>query len=283
MPNAYLDIQTLKSEGGLNLTTGTLYDTRLRQLAEHVSQQLNRWCNRYFYYTIGTKTFSGNGKAELLVPDLISIDSLKEDNNMDGTFDTTWNANDYVLYPFNSAPTSTDGLARPYSSILVNDKSNGTQDVFLRHQNNYQIVGTWGFQKIAVDSGLNGSLANSTAVSMIMSAAVTGTIEPGHTCLIGDEVVYVTATNGTAATVTRAVNGSTATTHATKDVSIIQYPYPLQEAVMIQVSHLFRRRDSDFAVRFKSIDTGLSGFHDMLDGDVKVLLYPYRRVGVGLL
>jgi hypothetical protein len=283
MANSYIDLQTLKGEGGFDLATGTAYNIRLRSLAEHVSEQIDRWCNRHFYYRVQTRTFDGDGSTSLLVPDLISVSSIKEDSNEDGTFDTTWSSTDYILYPQNVDPTSTGGFSRPYNQLQVSQKSNGTQDFFEKGQANYQIEGTWGFQKISYDSGLNGTLANATATSLVLSGAVTGTIEPGHTCLIEDELVYVTNTAGTAATVVRGINGSTAAAHANQDVNVITYPGPVIEAVFTQVGRIWRRKDSAFGGSVGFPETGQFGpWIGGLDPDVKTLIGPYRKPAVGM-
>ena len=283
MANSYIDLQTLKGQGGFDLATGTAYDSRLRTLAENCSQQIDRWCNRHFYYRVDTRTFDGNGKNKLSVPDLISISTLKEDSTQDGTYDTTWAAADYILYPQNSDPTSTGGFNRPYNQLQVNLGSNGTQDAFENGQNNYQIVGTWGYQKVSYDSGLNGTLSNSTSTSMVLSGAATGTIEPGHTCLIDDELVYVLSSSGTAATVVRGINGSTGTAHANKDVNVLTYPGPIIEATFMQIGRIWRRKDSAFGGSTGFPESGaMSPWIGGLDPDVKTLIGPYRKPGMGL-
>ena len=279
MPNAYVDLQTLKATGGLSLGTGTAYDSRLRSIIEDVSRQIDRYCNRTFFYSVRTQTFDGDGSQVLLVPDCISIGSLREDTNMDGTYETTWASADFVLYPLNSAPTSVD-IAKPFSSIRVSEQSDGTEDSFIKGRRGYEIVGTWGYSKVSRDSGLNGTLANSTATALVLSASSTGTLEIGHTVLIDDELVCITGTSGaTTATVTRALNGTTGTAHTDKDCNIIEYPGPVLEACFIQGSRLWKRRDSGFASQIGFPESGqMVTWRGSLDPDVKGLLSPYRRV-----
>ena len=124
MPNLYIDLQSLKGTGGLNIATAA-YDGRLRTLGEHVCREIDRYSNRHYYFFIGTLNFDGDGSQELLVNDLVAIGTLQEDTNFDGTFETNWAAADYVLYPRNANPTGTYDLARPYTSIRVNEASNG--------------------------------------------------------------------------------------------------------------------------------------------------------------
>jgi len=280
--NTYVDLQMLKGAGGLNVTTGTLLDDDLLGLGEDISRQIDRWANRFFYYVVRTRTFDGNGKNELLIPDIISVDSIREDSTMDGTYDTTWATDDYILYPTGSDPTSTSGEARPYNRIQVSLKSNGNEDEFVKNQDNYQIVGTWGFQKIFLDSGLDCTLVDSTTTSMVLTGSATGTVEPGHTALIDDELVYVKSTTGTSATVVRAVNGSTGTAHLAKDVSIIQYPGPIVRATFLQVNHIFHRKDapSPDPLGVPGFGGGMRVMHTGLDEDVRALMNGYKRPGL---
>jgi len=280
MQNSYVDIQTLKDIGVLNITTSG-YDARLRSLAESVSRQIDKWANRRFYYVIETKKFDGNGHTELFVPDLISISSITEDNNLDGTFNITWGTNDYILYPRQSSPTSSDGNARPYTTIQVSQKINGTQDAFVSGQDNYQIAGTWGYSKVTLDSGLNGTLSDGTSTNIVFDGSSTGNVEIGHTLVIEDEQCYVTNTTGTSATVIRSVNGSTGTAHTNKDVYIVQFPGPVVDAVIIQTSRLWRRKDSAFANSVGFPESGqIVTFRSGLDPDAKTLISPYRKLVV---
>lgn len=278
MANSYVDLALLKGSGALNLGTGTAYDKRLLQLAENVSREVDRYTNRHFFYNVRVITFDGDASIRLITPDLVSISSLKEDTNYDGTFETTWTGTDYVLMPRTANPTAAD-YGGPYTHIEVNRKSNGLEDAFLRGQEMYEITGTWGYWKVSKDSGLNGTLSDATTTSLVLSGSATGTVEIGHTVLIDDELVYVTGiTTGTLATVERAVNGSTGTVHSNKDVNIIQFPGPVVEATFIQLARLWRRKDSAFASQVGMPETGqLTTWTGGLDGDLKAMLQPFRR------
>ena len=280
MSNAYLDIQTIKSTAGLNLGTGTVYDTRLRVIAEAVSRQLDLFCNRRFYYSVESRQFDGNGDQSLLVPDVISIGTLSEDTNSDGTFETDWAASDFILYPRNASPTSRD-FGRPYTQIHVSTLSNGSQDTFLAGQSNYRITGTWGYWKVSHASGLSGSLTDATGTSLVLTGSASGNVEIGHTLLINDEQAYVTATTGTAATVIRAVNGTTGTAHLAQPVSIIEYPQSVTEACFIQLSRLWKRKDSGYANQIGIAETGqMITWRGGLDPDSTLLLRPYKRIAI---
>ena len=49
MSNAYISLSTLKGSAGLDIA-GSAYDTRLVALLENVSREIDRYCERYFYF-----------------------------------------------------------------------------------------------------------------------------------------------------------------------------------------------------------------------------------------
>lgn len=278
MANSYLDLQTIKGSGGLNIGT-TVYDRRLRTLAEHVSRQVDQWCNRHFYYLTGTRDFDGDGSVELLVPDLIGVGTLLEDSNSDGTFETTWGSNDYLLYPLNAQPTAAD-RGQPYRKVRVNP-NNGTQDTFLAGHRNYRVVGTWGYWQVTRDSAVSGTVADATSTSITLSGSATTNAEIGHTVVLDSEQMYVTGATGTALTVERAANGSTGTAHSAATVKVVEYPGPVIEAVFIQTARLWRRKDSAFSNFIVSADSSQSmAFRAGIDPDLRMLLGQYRKLVV---
>ena len=122
MTNAYADLATLKSAGVLNIS-GDAYDTRLLDILEAVSRLIDHYCNRRFYVVAEARFFDADGGKELAVPDLISVTSLKTDDDRDRAFETLWAASDYLLYPSNARPDKPWG--RPYTRVLADmDASN---------------------------------------------------------------------------------------------------------------------------------------------------------------
>ena len=270
-------------KANLNLLSGTADDVVLRTVVEGVSQEIDGITNRSFQPVTATRTFSGDGGAEMFVPDLVSVTTLKEDNGGDGTFDTTWDATDFVLAPYNADPTRDGG--RPYVRIEVSMKSNGSQDVFLRGQQNYQVIGTWGFNSVVGTTGLDGTLDGTATTTMTFSGQVGTTIAVGHSLRYITEVVYVTevaTTTSTAVTVNRAQFGSTATAGTAIAVNKILYPPAIGEATFIQTARLWRRKDSAFASEAGLLESGqLVTFSGGLVEDVKQLIGPFRKPAIG--
>lgn len=279
MPNSYIDIQTLKASAGLNLPAGTASDAALRRAAEAASRVIDRYCNRVFFTYVEAKEFDGDGSLELFTPDLVSVASVKEDDTMAGTFSVTWGASDFLLYPRSAKPTANYD-PRPYTKIIVSPFTSGTQDVFLRGRDNYQVNGTWGFSRVTKTLGVTGTAANATTTSVTLSGSATGNVEIGHTFLLGDEMLYTVGASGTAVTVERGVNGSTATAHTAADVKLLVYPEPVSEACMIETARLWKRKDNAFAA-----EVGFEGGFQAnrgIDPDAARMLLPYRKIAVGL-
>ena len=281
----YADLLTLKGTAGANVT-GTAHDERLRRFMEVSAQEIDRYAGRSFHPQVGTKVFDGPGGTMLHVPDLVSVSTLQEDDNLDGTFDTGWAANDYQLWPYNANPTSDAG--RPYQAIYVSNKSNGTQDEFVHGRRNYLISGTWGFSAVTVTLGLTvSSSLDATATSLVLSSSASGTVEAGQVLLIGTEQVYVrTGGAGTAVTVTRGVNGAVASVIASGSaIAVYTYPPPITEAVIANATRLFKRSQAAYASQAGAPDGQVTVFQGGLDRDARMMIDGYRRpalLGLGI-
>jgi hypothetical protein len=281
MAVAYVSVEVLK--GSLVMpSTATANDTRLRVLAEGVSEQINRWTNRRFDPYIATFFFGGDASTSMLVPDLVSVASLKEDSNESGTFSSSWTSTDYVLLPFNADPTA-DYIQKPYTEIWVR-KATGTQDVFQRGQRNYEIVGTWGYSYVTKTASGSVSASFNATTTTVNLDATAANFEVGWTIKIDNELMYVTskASAGTSLTVTRGVNGSTAATHASGTaISYVLYPQPVIEACAMQAARIVKRFQSGFVNQLGLPETGeVAVFTPAagLDADIRAMLAPYRRM-----
>ena len=281
MPNAYADLTTFKSRGVLNITS-TGFDTRLRELLEAVSRLIDRYCNRHFYVLVATNKLDGDGGTELIVQDLISVITLQTDDDKDRTFETTWAATDYLLYPSNAAPSKEWGS--PYTRILV-DTEAGSEDVFTKGMQTVQIVGKWGYREVTEDSGTdvnNASGYTATDTSLVVDDGSKFGI--AQTILIGSEQLYITNIATNTLTVTRGVNGTTAATIADNaDINLYRYPDPIVQACLAQASLLWYRRIAAFhpASAQAGSDNSFGAF-ERLNPDVRQLLSAYRKLPVGL-
>ena len=277
---SYLSLDQFKSSGVAHIPKAD-HDTRLRQLLEHVSQEVDRHTRRHFYSVTQTRYLSGTGAARLLLPDdLISVTTLKEDADRDGIYEVTWAATDYELWPYDAAPAGGLALARPYRALEVNRRSNGTQDVFLRGQRQYELAGQWGYCHCTEDTGavINEGAEFSTA-DTTLTVADGSNIEVGHTLLIDSEQLYVqgrVTEGGSDLTVARGVHGTTAAAHANGSaISRLVYPGPIVEATLMQAARLWTRRVAGYAREIGFTVTGQMQPVTGLDDDVKQMLQTY--------
>ena len=280
MSNAYASLTALKSSGVLNLT-GTAEDGRLRTLLESVSRQVDAYTMRTFFCQKDTRYFAGNG-ALVFYPswDLISVDTLKEDENADGSFNDTWATTDYELWPYDASPTADSDSSRPYLSLQINTKSNGTKGVWQPNQRAFELVGLFGnSERKKLATALNGGISSSaTSVGVASGAA----LEILETIKVEDEQMYITNISTNTLTVERGVNGTTAASHSdSDDVYAIEYPGPIVEGTLMQAGRLWTRRASGFANQVGFSETGQMSPVAGLDQDVRQMLRPFiRKVGV---
>lgn len=99
----YASVSDLANYLGLadNFAAGQMRTTgqqlKFEQALDTASRLIDQDCGRAFTSRAATKTLRCNGGDTLLVPDLVSVTTLKVDDNADGTFETTLTAADYEL------------------------------------------------------------------------------------------------------------------------------------------------------------------------------------------
>ena len=145
MTNSYVSLDVFKGEGVMNIA-GDGGDGLLLSLLESVSRMVDRYCNRHFYVLEATRRFDGDGGERLLVPDLVSVDEagLKTDDDLDGVFETAWEAGEYVLLPLNADPGSRGNAgSRPYTSVAVSGGA-GSERRWPVGRATVQVAGQWG-------------------------------------------------------------------------------------------------------------------------------------------
>lgn len=120
-----------------NLDTDTVNDIALQQVITAASRWIDNYCGRRFYSTSAdeTKTFTPQDGEYLFLPhiDILSVTTLKTDEDGDRTYETTWATTDYDLLP-------EDGP--PYSYIAVAPQGDYS---FPEHRKAVQIVGLFGY------------------------------------------------------------------------------------------------------------------------------------------
>jgi len=262
----YGDLNKLKDNSLLaDPAAGLTYDDELFQLLLAVSAMVDGYCNRHFYPRTATLTFAGPADPELALPDLVSLTSLESDDDDDGTFETTWASTDYELVPQNASPTEHWG--RPYHTLRV--LSRGTKQRFERGHSRYRVAGVWGYRNFQEDSGslLDGAIGDTDTTVTVDSG---NDFAIGQTIMVESEQMLVTDVSGNDLTVRRALNGTTAASHADNtQIDILRWPAAVERATLINAARIWTRAPA-FEPFYVDVD---------LDTDVRMLLDPYRLAG----
>ena len=261
----YGDLKKLKDDSLLkDPAAGSGDDPEMLQLLLSLSDWVEGYCNRHFYPRQQTLLIDGDGADKLPIPDLIALDTLKEDTADDQTFDVTWASSDFFLSPYNADPTKPWG--RTHRTIHVRTK--GSKSSFEAGQQRFQIVGRWGYHENKEDSGTDVNDASFSITDTVLAVDAGTAVEIGQTIQLDSEQMLVSGISTNDLTVTRGINGTTAATHADNvDVFILRWPPSIERAVLIQAARLWTRA-ADFEPYFVP---------DEIDTDVEMLLEPYKE------
>ena len=117
-------------------------DELLEDLVEAASRWIDRETGRRFWSTVSTsaaetRTYTPASGTHVYTDDIISIVTLKTDEDSDRTYEVTWATTDYDLLPENA-----DLEGRPYTYIEVTPLGDYS---FPKHRKSVQIVGYFGF------------------------------------------------------------------------------------------------------------------------------------------
>ena len=260
--NTYTSLHTLKSPSILNLTDDA-HDDRLLMLAENVSRHIDRFCNRHFFCLKATRLFDGSGGDTLLVPDLISLDpaGLKTDDDLDGSFETTWPDSDYLLYPANADPAAGLDVSSPYNKLVVNTTS-GLRESFPDGRRTVPLSGQWGYwTRLWTAEGSLEEALDTDETDAPLERRHRPVPRTHHTGRFGADVRPEDSRQHPNRDPRRQRNHPA--THLFGDgVRVFAYPGPVTEAAILQVSRLWRN---------DPLDTGLHP-------NARHLLSSYRRL-----
>ena len=232
--NAYADVTTIASANYLDIESTRLDDlkTGLRKILEACSREIDSYVDRAFFCWEGVRYYDGAGKFFKFDDDILSITTFKLDEDGDGTFESTLDAEDYVLYPLNAYPKE---YAKPsaqgdYGSFASNIPKG------------VEIDGVFGYgdgrsatpYKDSGDEVEDNPLAADATVVTVNDADNFGA---GQTIRMEDEQAYIEDVNTSTEklTVRRGVNGTTAAAHVQNTtIYIYEYPADIVEVCLIE-------------------------------------------------
>ena len=133
--------------------TDTNDDDELDRSLETTSREIDGWCLRQFWKATDTRTFTASDYYCLTLGpfhDLVSVATLKTDDNADGTFETTWAASDYQLQLADGTTNTGAGPElRPYQRLAVVGTRTFPQPINVNSRRDLvQIVGVFGWPQI---------------------------------------------------------------------------------------------------------------------------------------
>jgi len=273
--NCYADVTTLKSGAYLDMEA-TANDAYLRGLLEAASRMIDDYTNRHFYTYEGKKYFDGS-TSPFWTPDILSVTTLKTDDNDDKTYENSYTENtDYYLLPYNST-VKTRAVIRTggsYSSF-ANGIRKGIEIDGVFGYGNGELVNPY------VDSEDDLAAAmEATCLSCFYYATVDDgdNFAIGQTIRIDDEQMHITAISSNTLTVEREMNGTSCASHAeAATIYIYLYPQRIKEACLIQCMRWWTRKDSAFADVMGVPELGTVVAKKGLDPDIQVLLNPFVR------
>ncbi len=259
----------------------------------NASRRTDDFCHRPFYAMQDSRVYDGTRshpdagayRVEALlirlqysmdylwIDDLLSATQVAFDENSDRIFELVLDASkDYYLVNYGAPSVDTP----PYNRLQL-DTYNGIRATFPARPRVVQIIGTWGYTNATTpDSGTTATLADAVTTAMTTNQA--GALSRGQTLLLGVEQVYVTGGSGTAWTVTRAMNGTTAAAHAAVAVSRYSYLSEVSESCLIMAARLYERRKSMFQGTIVNPAIGTIELVPRgIDPDVFEILAPYVR------
>ena len=270
--NAYADVDTLKSKEFASITEN-VEETRFKLLLEAASQYLDKRCERFFYCYEGTKYYDGAGIL-MDIDDILSVTTLKLDEDGDGTYEETMATSDYLLYPLNNYPKSWIEIssASNYGAFASGAKKG------------VEIVGVFGYgdgdsATPYVDTGQTVVDAPLTIGAVTLTVGNTNILSVGQTLRIESEQLYIEAKlDATQVTVRRAVNGTTAAAHvATTAIYVYRYPAMIWQATLMLAMKAWKRKDSAFQdVSGNPVTGALVTYRDE-DPDIARVIDRYRR------
>ena len=277
MFGCYASIADVKGVLGITATTD---DVTIRKIVEAASRSIDQYTNRTFVTSTATKIFDGN--VELWIPDLLSITTLKTDEDGDYDYDNTYDTGDYILYGVGIEDT-----LNTYPKIRIEIDPNGDYSSFASgYKKGVQIAGVWGY-----GDGISATpyIADTTITedltageSAIDVTAVTN-LSAGQLILIGSEQYYIYSIATTTLTVEPGVNGTTQAIHSSgATIYIYQYPSDIRQACIDLSVALYQNRSkqglqSEHIGDYSWVASGTSLGKSMVESILESIR-PYKRL-----
>lgn len=132
----------LDAAGSFTAAETALHNASLGAAADMIDEE----CGRTFHRETATLVFTPSDVTVLRVPDLVSVTTLKTDEDGDQSYERTWSTGDYLLCPTNAQARERQ---YPYTEIHVNFATASLKYAFpVGLQNSVQVAGVWGWPSV---------------------------------------------------------------------------------------------------------------------------------------
>lgn len=270
----YCDLTVLKAAMAIT-ATDTADDSRLLTALEDVSRFIDQHTQRHFFAKTETRYYSPtSGTILRLDSDLLSVTTLKADQDGDRTYEETWAVTDYDLTPDNEWPKT-----------AIEVTPDGVYSFPTGGRRGVEIAGLWGFGR---GDGATSYEASGTTTSEVLDTSETGVdvasgaaLAVGQTILVDSEQMYITGISTNTATVVRGVNGTTAATHDTgKAVYIYRYPANIRRACIMLAEQTFKQESAAFGVS-GGAEVAVEQLQPSNRAQILHWMAPFRNLSVG--
>lgn len=129
--------------------TGTIDDSEILLACQGASREIDNICGRYFWRGTATRTYVPDQPRKQKIDDIVSVTSLKVDQDGDGVYEDTWTSGtDYRLTPYNPAAA---GITWPYTGFRATGSKTLPQSVTGQPEDVIQITGVFGWPAVPDD------------------------------------------------------------------------------------------------------------------------------------
>ena len=255
MAHTYASVDQLKSflVSNGNADFGTTDDGALLLILEGASRRVDGFTGRSrfgsgFGPRIASNVYDHDASSYLaLNDDFIAITEVTSAATTGATAGALVASNDYLAVP----------SATPYRALVFPGLGTGSIGAGFQV---LTVAGTAGYSVETSSVGTIGTVsASATAVDLSGGVAY-----PGMTLLVESEQMYVTAaTGGTALTVARAVNGTTAATHAASTAaSRYRYDRAAESGTLLVAQRRWRQKETGLTGDFGGGSIPATAHHD---------------------
>jgi hypothetical protein len=241
-------------------------------LLDATCRAVDEYLRRHVFAETNTIVLSGKGKSAIRIPDLLTVTSIKLDENGDRTFEVTLGTTSYYLKRYGHE----DEDALP-STLLLLDGVNGTRSAFPAYPYSIEIVGRWGYVNDVERLPNTGTLTDAADTSLALNTGEGSGISRGQTLKLESEDIYVADGAEASWTVKRGVNGTTAAAHTAVAIDRYTYPPAIVKAVLMKAGRTWSRRASGYASVLENTMTGQVSIYRKSDPEVCDYLDPHRR------